>query len=286
MHTLRSIHIIWYREILRYWRDKSRIVSSFAFPFIFLFVFGSGLSPAMGGLTAGLARANLPGGASGGEIDFVKFIFPGIIGMNVLMTSIMSGVSVVWDREFGFLKEVLVAPISRAAVVLGKTLGGSTVAVIQGLLMLVFAPFIGVTITVGMVAQLVPLMFLAAFAMTSLGVLIAARMRSMEGFQMIIQFVTFPMIFMSGALFPMRDLPAWMNLLVKINPVTYAIDPLRQVVFRSQGLSEAVLGMFPQLGLGVTVLGHAMTMRDDILIIASFGTAMIGAAVWAFSLQD
>jgi ABC-2 type transport system permease protein len=228
----------------------------------------------------------MPAGINVGKIDFVKFIFPGIIGMNVLMASIMSGVSIVWDREFGFLKEVLVAPIPRAAVALGKTLGGSTVAVIQGLLILIFAPFIGVTVTVGMVIRLIPLMFLAAFAMTSLGVFIAARMKSLEGFQMVIQFVTFPMIFMSGAVFPMRNLPAWMNFLVKINPVTYAIDPLRQVVFRAQGLPDFVLKMFPQFGLGVTVLGHTMTIRDDILVIAVFGAVMTTLAVWMFGMQD
>jgi ABC-2 type transport system permease protein len=285
MHTLRSIYIIWYRELLRYFRDRSRIIGSFGMPIMFLFVFGQGLSPAMGGLTQGLASAR-PGMAAGGGINFSQFIFPGVIGMTVLMTSIMSGVSIVWDREFGFLKEVLVAPISRTAVAIGKTLGGSTVAVIQGLLMLIFAPFVGITLTPGLVVRLIPLMFLAAFAMTSLGVLIAARMRSMEGFQMIMQFLMMPMIFLSGALFPMRDLPVWMDLLVKVNPVTYAVDPFRRVVFEAQGIPQAVLAMFPQFGLGVEVLGHAMTIQDDVLVIGAFGAIMITLAVWMFGRQD
>lgn len=284
MHILRSIHIIWYRELLRWWRDRSRIVGSFAMPILLLFIFGSGLSPAMGNLTAGVPVGDNPAAAQG--VDFVQFIFPGIIGMNVLMISMMSGVSIVWDREFGFLKEILVAPISRTAVALGKILGGSTRGILQGLLLLVLAPLVGVSITPYMVMKLIPLLFLASFAMTSLGVLIAARMKSMEGFQVVMQFLMMPMIFLSGALFPMRNLPSWMNFLVKINPVTYAVDPLRRVVFEAQGIPEPVLRMFPQLGLGVTVFGHAMTIRDDVLVIALFGTVMIFLAVWMFNVQE
>jgi len=284
LHTLRAIYIIWYREVLRYVRNRHRLIGSFTFPFIFLFIFGQGLSPAMSGLTAGLSAG--PMAALAGKIDFVKFIFPGVVGMNVIMTSIMGGVSIVWDREFGFLKEMLVAPISRTAVAVGKTLGGSTVAVIQGLLVLLLAPIIGVHLGLGLLARLVPLMLLASLALTSMGVALAARMRSMEAFQTIMQFVTFPMIFLSGALFPMRDLPVWMNFLVKINPVTYAIDPLRQVMFQAQGIPDFVLTKFPQLGLGVSVFGHAMSIRDDVLVIAAFGAVMITLAVAMFNVQD
>jgi len=285
MHTLRAIYIIGYREILRYWRDKPRIISSFARPLLFLFVFGSGLSPAMGGLARGLGSEGLEA-ALGEAIDYTKFIFPGVIGMNMLIASLMSGISIVWDREFGFLKEVLVAPISRAAVALGKTLGGSTIGVIQGLLILALAPSVGVSVTPMMVIQLIPLMLLASFATTSLGVLIAARMRTVESFGMIMNLLTMPMIFISGAMFPLRDLPSWMDFLVKINPVTYAIDPLRQVIFRAQGLPEAALEKLPQMGLGVIVFGHTMTIADDIIVIVAFGVTMIALAMWMFSIQD
>ena len=285
MHTLRAIYIIGYREILRYWRDKPRIISSFARPLLFLFVFGSGLSPAMGGLARGLGSEGLEA-ALGEAIDYTKFIFPGVIGMNMLIASLMSGISIVWDREFGFLKEVLVAPISRAAVALGKTLGGSTIGVIQGLLILALAPSVGVSVTPMMVIQLIPLMLLASFATTSLGVLIAARMRTVESFGMIMNLLTMPMIFISGAMFPLRDLPSWMDFLVKINPVTYAIDPLRQVIFRAQGLPEAALEKLPQMGLGVIVFGHPMTIADDIIVIVAFGVTMIALAMWMFSIQD
>jgi ABC-2 type transport system permease protein len=279
MHNLRAIYIIWYREVLRWWRNRSRIVGSFGMPILFLFIFGSGLSPAMGSLTQGIA-------SEGTGIDFVMFIFPGIIGMNVLMSSMMSGISIVWDREFGFLKEILVAPINRTAVAIGKTLGGSTTGVIQGMLLLVLAPLIGVSISAEMVVKLVPLLFLISFSITSLGVLIAARMKSTEGFQMIMQFILMPMIFVSGALFPMRNLPAWMNFLVKVNPVTYAIDPLRKIIFEAQGLPASVLEMLPQAGLGVTLFGHAVSMQEDIAIIALFGAVMITVAVWMFNIQD
>jgi len=264
---------------LRWWRNRSRIVGSFGMPILFLFIFGSGLSPAMGSLTQGIA-------SEGTGIDFVMFIFPGIIGMNVLMSSMMSGISIVWDREFGFLKEILVAPINRTAVAIGKTLGGSTTGVIQGMLLLVLAPLIGVSISAEMVVKLVPLLFLISFSITSLGVLIGARMKSTEGFQVIMQFILMPMIFVSGALFPMRDLPAWMNFLVKVNPVTYAIDPLRKIVFEAQGLPASVLEMLPQAGLGVTLFGHAVSMQEDIAIIALFGAVMITLAVWMFNIQD
>jgi len=131
MNNLWGIYTIWYRDLLRFWRDKMRMVTSLAFPLLFLVVFGGGLSGAMGMLAPG--------------VDFSKFMFPGIIGMTVLMTSFISGVSVVWDREFGFLKEILVAPISRVSVAAGKTLGGATIALIQGGIILAFAPLFGVT---------------------------------------------------------------------------------------------------------------------------------------------
>jgi len=277
MHVLRAIYIIWYREVLRYWRNKSRIISSFGRPILFLFVFGSGLSPSMGRFASG---------ASEGGIDYIKFMFPGIIGMTVFFTSLMSGISIVWDREFGFLKEVLVAPVSRTAVALGKALGGSTVAIIQGTLMLIFAPLVGLSLTPTLVLKLWPLMFLMAFSMTSMGVLIAARMRDMEGFEMIMNFLTMPMFFLSGSFFPLHGLPAWMGFLVKLDPLTYAVDALRQVVLGSIELPAAILEALPQMGIGVTVLGHSMAIYEDAMVVAGFGALMIVLAVWMFNIQE
>ena len=262
MNNLRGVYTIWYRDILRFWHDKMRIISSIALPLLFLIVFGSGLSSRMGLLGPG--------------IDFAQFIFPGIIGMTVLMSSFMAGVSLVWDREFGFLKEVLVAPISRISVAVGKALGAATVAMLQGIIILLFAPLIGVSLSVWTVLALLPLMFLLAASMGSLGILLATRIRSMEAFQAVMQMVMFPMIFLSGVFFPMDGLPVWMSVLVKINPATYGIAPIRQVV----------LGTSPGSSFDINVLGHTMSLWDNIAVLAIFGAAMILLAMWSFSHQE
>lgn len=262
MNHLRGVYTIWYRDILRFWHDKMRLIGSITFPLLFLFVFGSGLSARMGVLGPG--------------INFTQFIFPGIIGMTVLMSSFMAGVSVVWDREFGFLKEVLVAPISRAAVAIGKTLGSATVALLQGTLILLFAPLIGVSVSLWQVLALLPLMFLLAVSLGSLGVLLATRIRSMEAFQATTQMLMFPMVFLSGAFFPVQGLPAWMNVLVKINPATYGIASIRQLIL------EAASGSF----YSISLFGYALSIWNEILILAAFGAVVILLAVWSFGNQE
>ena len=262
MNHLRAVYIIWYRDVLRFWRDKMRMIGSIAFPLLFLFIFGSGLSSRMGFLGPG--------------IDFTQFMFPGIIGMTVLMSSFMAGVSVVWDREFGFLKEVLVAPISRTSVAVGKTLGSATVALPQGILILLFAPLIGVSLSALTVLALLPLMFLLAASMGSLGILLATRIRSMQAFQVVMQMLMFPMLFLSGVFFPVEGLPAWMNILVKVNPATYGIAPIRQVI----------LGVAPDSPFNISVLGHTMSLWNNITVMAVFGIAMTLLAMWSFGSQE
>jgi ABC-2 type transport system permease protein len=239
-----------------------RLIGSITFPLLFLFVFGSGLSARMGVLGPG--------------IDFTKFIFPGIIGMTVLMSSFMAGVSVVWDREFGFLKEVLVAPISRAAVAAGKALGSATVALLQGIIILLFAPLIGVSLSVGTVLALLPLMFLLAASLGSLGVLLATRIRSMEAFQATMQMLMFPMVFLSGAFFPVQGLPVWMNVLVKINPATYGITPIRQLILRGA----------PDASYSLNLFGYTLSIWNEVAILAAFGAVVILLAVWSFGNQE
>jgi len=262
MNNLRGVYTIWYRDILRFWYDKMRLVGSITFPLLFLFVFGSGLSARMGFLAPG--------------IDFTHFMFPGIIGMTVLMSSFMAGMSVVWDREFGFLKEVLVAPISRASVAVGKTLGSATVALFQGILILLFAPLIGVSLSVETVLALLPLMLLLSVSMSSLGILLATRIRSMEAFQAVMQMLMFPMVFLSGVFFPLQGLPVWMDVLVTINPATYGIAPIRQVM----------LGASPDSPFTINLLGHTMSLWDNITVLAVFGVIMILLAMWSFSNQE
>ena len=262
MNNLRGIYTIWYRDLLRFWRDRVRMVSAITFPLLFLVVFGSGLSGTMGMLAPG--------------VNFIKFIFPGIVGMTVLMTSFAAGVSVVWDREFGFLKEVLVAPISRVAVAAGKTLGGATIALIQGIVMLLFAPLFGVNIPLGIIFKLLPVMFLVATALSAMGILLASRIKSIEAYQAVMQFLMFPMIFLSGVFFPVNNLPFWMGVLVKINPATYGIDPIRQLVLGAQHASL----------FNLTVLGHTMSIADDLMVVAAFGVVMAVLAMWSFNTQE
>ncbi len=262
MNNLRGIYIIWYRDLVRLWHDRMRMVGSLAMPFLFLFVFSRGLSSSFG--------------LFGGEVDFTQFMFPGVIGMTVLTGSFMGGVSVVWDREFGFLKEVLVAPISRAAVALGKTLGAATIALFQGGIILAFAPWVGISLSAGTMALLAALMFLLAVSMGAFGVLLATRIRTMEAFYAVTQMLMFPMVFLSGVFFPLQGVPPWMDVLMKINPATYAVVSIRQVV----------LGTPPDSAFGVSLFGHTMTMWNNVGVLLAFGAVVIWLAVRALSTQE
>jgi ABC-2 type transport system permease protein len=270
--NLRAVYIIWYRDLLRFWRDRARIVSALAQPLMFLALLGPGLSAGMGII----GRTSL-----GQVIDYVTFLYPGIIGMTVLFTAVFSAVSIVWDREFGFLKEVLVAPVSRAAVAVGKALGGSTIAMAQGAILLAFAPLVGISLSPGIVARLLPLMFLMAFAITSLGLVIAARLRTMESFHMLMNFILMPMFFLSGALFPLQNLPDWLSILTKLNPVTYGVNPIRWVLLQTADLPSQVL---PTVGfsLGPTFL----SLSNDVVVLGAFAVVMIVLAMRAFNLQE
>jgi ABC-2 type transport system permease protein len=244
-----AIYILWLRDIKRYWYDKARIFASLGQPILFLFVLGTALSPSFKG----------PSG-----LNFSEFIFPGIVSMTVLFTSIFSAISIVWDREFGFLKEVLVAPVSRWSIVTGKALGGSTVALFQGTLMLLLAPLVGVRLTPFSVVGALFVMFIIGLAMNSLGIVIAARMKEMEGFQMVVNFLIMPLFFMSGALFPMDKLPAWLTVLNRLDPLTYGVDLLRAVI------------------LGI----HSFPVLLSLSVIIGFMIVMFAIAVFEFNLSE
>jgi len=274
MNTLRAIYIIWYRDILRFRRDKARLVASLAQPLLYLLIFGTGLSSALSGASGGFGGSAPAGGAGG--LSYTQFIFPGIIGMAVLFSAIFGAMSIVWDREFGFLKEVLVAPIDRSAVAIGKALGGATQAMVQGLVLLVLAPLIGIDLSIGMVLALIPLTFVLAFSLSSLGVAIASRMRSMQGFQMIMTFLMMPMFFLSGALFPLQGLPTWMNVLTRLDPAAYGMDPLRRVVLSTALPPEVVDRM------GLTLFGGVIPIAVEVAILLAFGALMLGIAIRNF----
>lgn len=259
--NIKGAYTVWYRDVIRFRRDRMRMVSSLVMPVVYLFVFGSGLAPAMSEM-------------GGGHIDFKQFMFPGVLTMTVLFTSVFSAVSIVWDREFGFLKGVMVAPVSRVAVALGKAAGGSTVALFQGVIVLVLAPVLGIKLTVAQLITLAGLMVLLALMMTSLGILLAVRQRSMEGFHMLMNFVLMPMFFLSGAFFPLRGVPIWMKLLPRVDPVTYGVDPLRQVVLRT-----VVPAQFMD-----TIALRPMTV--NVIMMATFAILFLVPAVWLFGRQD
>lgn len=269
--SLRAVYIIWYRDILRYWRDRWRLVASLAQPLLFLVVFGSGLSSSLGG--------GLFGGGRG--LSYMQFMFPGIIGMSILFTAIFGAMSIVWDREFGFLKEVLVAPIDRWSVAIGKALGSTTQAMIQGLIILVLAPFVGVKLSFLTVLEIVPLAAVLAFGLSSLGVAIASMMRSLQGFQVVMNFLMMPMFFLSGALFPLANLPGWMTVLTRLNPASYGIDPLRRVVLSDSGLPSALVDR-----LGLTIGGRLLAIPLEVSVMFAFGLVMLGAAVVSFQRRD
>ncbi len=264
--------VVAYRELLRFVQERSRMFSSFAMPLLFLVIFGAGFNRIIGAMTPG--------------VDFIQFMYPGIIAMTVLMNSVMSGLSVVWDREFGFLKEILVAPLGRSGIVLGKALGSATVAVVQGIIMLVLAPLVGVSLSPLLVIKLIPTLIVISVSLSGLGVLVASRMRSQQGFQIIVQIIIMPLIFLSGVFFPVNNVPTWLEIISKINPLTYGVDAIRQL-FLVEKISAAggAIGQ-GSYTIGVTILGHTMSVLEDVLLVAVLGIVLTAIATWSFNKQD
>ena len=266
-HDLRGVRVVWRRELIRFARDRLRIITSLVQPILFLLILGEGLS----------VIARTPPGVS-----FETFMFPGIVGMTVLFTSVFSAMSIVWDREFGFLREMLVAPVRRWSIVLGKCLGGMTVATIQGVIFLALAGAAHVPYDPMMLLELVGIMALMAFALTAFGVLLASRIQQMQSFSVVVQFFVMPLFFLSGAVFPLAGLPSWLNALTKIDPLTYAVDPLRHMVFEHLSVPASALA---SLEPGVSWNGWRLPVGVELGIVAFFAVALLGAAMAAFSRE-
>jgi ABC-2 type transport system permease protein len=264
-HDLRAVKIVLHRELLRFWRDRTRMVAGLVQPLMWLLVLGTGLSALVSRGTAGL--------------DLRTLIFPGTLAMATMFTALFSAGSIVWDREFGFLREMLVAPISRASIVLGKALGGAVVATLQGLLILCLAGLVGVPYSPGLMLTLVVEMFLTAFTMTAFGLMMAARIKSMQAFMGVMQMAVMPMMFLSGALFPLANLPVWLSVLTRVNPLTYAVDPMRHAVFEHLDVPPAV---HQALGPGVTWWGWHVPPGLEVLLVVAMGLAMLGVAIMEF----
>ncbi len=265
---LRTVGMVTEREFIRFVRTRARILSSFIQPVLFLFVLGYGMSTLVG---------------STGGFDFKKFVFPGIVAMTVMSTSISSAISIVWDREFGFLREMLVAPVSRTALVSGKTLGGASIATVQGTIMLALAPLIGVRLTWLVVIEVIGLELLMAVTMTAFGVFVASHIQRMEGFSVVMQLLLFPMLFLSGALFPLGGLPGWLTVLTRLNPLTYAVAPLRSVVFAAQHMPPAAAAKFSST---VTLFGSTLSNAACIGITCAFAVVFLALAVTGFGKPD
>ncbi len=241
-----TVYTMWLREMLRFWRSKSRILGALATPLFFLVVLGTGFSSVF------QLR-------SGGTIN-ISFFAPGFIGMAILFSSLMGGVSIIWDREFGFLKEILIAPVSRFFVALGKAAGGVTTAMIQGVLIMIIAWLIGVQYNslAGVIASIL-VMLISGIGFIGLGIAVASRIESHEGYQMVMSFLTMPLVLLSGAFFPISNLPSWLSMLVYANPLTYGVEALRYcllgVSFIPISLSISVLVLF---AFATIVLGGRM----------------------------
>ncbi len=263
---LRAVSIVWRRELIRFRSDRLRAITALVQPVLFLFVLGTGLS--------GLASRGMPPG-----VDFKTFIYPGVLAMSVLFTAIFSAASIVWDREFGFLREMLVAPVRRWAIVIGKCLGGATVATFQGIIFLALAGVAHVPYDPVLLITLVGELLLLSFTLTAFGVMMAARIKQIQAFMALTQMVVLPLFFLSGALYPLSGLPSWLTVLTRIDPLTYIVDPMRHAVFDHLTVSPRALDA---LSPGVTWNGWLVPLGLSLAMVAAMGLAMLGVAIAEF----
>jgi ABC-2 type transport system permease protein len=266
---LRAIKVVWKRELIRFSRDRLRILTSLIQPFLFLFVLGTGLSS--------LARAGTHG------LNYRTFVYPGVLCLAVMFTAMFSAASIVWDREFGFLREMMVAPVRRSSIVLGKCFGGATVAAFQGLIVIAIAPLVGVPYQLGLMLEMFALLLMLAFAITAFGMMAAARVNQMQSFMALMQMAVMPMFFISGALFSVAALPGWLAVLNRIDPLTYAVEPMRRAIFAHLNISAAARRA---LDPGVTWWGWRVPGLLEAGVIVVLGTAMLFIAIWEFSRAE
>ena len=266
---LRAIKVVWKRELIRFGRDRLRILTSLIQPFLFLFVLGTGLSK--------IASAGTHG------VNLKTFVYPGVLCMAVMFTAMFSAASLVWDREFGFLREMMVAPVRRSSLVLGKCLGGATVAGFQGVIVLCLAGLVGVPYDFGLIVAVFAIQLLLAFTITAFGVMVAARVAQMQSFMALMQMAIMPMYFLSGALFPVSGLPQWLTILNRIDPLTYAVDPIRRIVFSHLSISAAARRT---LDPGVTWWGWHVPGVLEAGVVALLGAIMLAVAVFQFSRAE
>ncbi len=268
-HEMQAVLSIWTREMIRFRRDPGRMISSFAQPLLFLFVLGAGLGS--------IVRAG------DGSVGFMTFLFPGVLGMSVLFMAAFSGISLVWDREFGFMREMLVAPISTPAILMGKALGGASVATLQSVVVLALAGFVGVPYDPLMMVELLVLLFLMAFMITALGLALSARMHQIQSAMPMVQLIITPMMFLSGALFPLSGLPAWLNVVTLLNPMTYAMEPVRAVVFDRLNVDAATRAVYDP---GILWGTYQVPVLMQVGIVVVFSVLLMALAVRLFARTE
>ncbi len=255
MIQLRPIYVICVREFIKFFREKSRLLGTLARPILWLFVVGNGMNA--------LIRPRV-------GFSYLQFIFPGMIGMTILFSSIFSSISIVWDREFGFMKEMLVAPISRLSIVIGKAMSGTFISVAQAVIILVLTPFLGIQLSIMQFIEVVAVALLVSFCITSLGILIAARLTSFDGFNIIMNFLVMPMLFLSGAMYPVTSMPPALRHLTQINPLTYGVDAFKHVLLRN----------------ATHPLGPEFSLALDIVVVTAVSSTMLTLAALSFRRKE
>lgn len=267
-HEVRAAAMVWRREMIRFGRDRARMVALLLQPLLFLFVLGTGLASIVD---------------TGSEVEFTTFLFPGVLAMSVLFSAAIAGISLVWDREFGFLREMLVAPVSKFAIIAGKCLGGATAATAQSLVLLALAGLVGVPYHPVLLLELLGLLFIGALLLTAMGVLMSARIKQIQAAMPASQLIIMPMMFLSGALFPMANLPDWLAVLTRLNPLTYVVQPMRYAIFQQLDIPASA---WAALDPTITWFGWTVPVGVQILVAVGFAAVVLTAAVLAFDRTD
>ncbi|HET9059406.1 MAG TPA: ABC transporter permease [Acidimicrobiales bacterium] len=268
-HELRAVSIVLRREAIRFSADPLRVVVGILQPILFLFVLGSGLGT--------LVHFH-------GNVNLRTFLFPGAAAMSVLFTALFSAGSIVWDREFGFLREMLVAPVSRTSLVVGKCLGGALVSSVQGVLMICISGLAGVPYNPVLMLTMLGELLLLALTVTAFGMVVAARIRQFQSFMAVTQMLVMPLFFLSGAMYPLTGLPAWLRFLTRIDPLTYAVDPIRKAVF--EHLNRVPPSVIAKLVPGVTWDGWHVPLGLEIAVVAVMALAFVIVAALEFRRTD
>jgi ABC-2 type transport system permease protein len=267
-HQLRATRVVLWRELLRFGHDRARMGAMLLQPLLFLFVMGTGLGSIVD---------------TGGSTSFRTFLFPGVLATSVLFTAAFSGISLVWDREFGFLREMLVAPIGRGAIIVGKCLGGATVATLQSLVLLALAGTVGVPYHLLLMIELICCLFLGALLLTALGVLLSTRIKTIMAAMPVSQLLIMPLMFLSGSLFPLSGLPGWLSVLTRLNPLTYVVQPMRYIVLNQLNLNDAEQAKLLPV---IEWFGWQVPELVQLLTVLAVTLCLMGVAVLSFRKSE